>query len=652
MSDKYYKLVAKKKTKDAPAEKQSQEPKVKISKRQQAKEMLAKLELWRRIKWPIIGIGSFLVLFLIALGIYSVAYGKTSYRNVYVGEINLGGKSKADITPLLKPSADQFLKSDISLKYQPETGEAKEYKVSSAELGLSYDLDKTVNDVYVVGRNRNIAVSFYQQLKTLFIRYHVDASYNINQDALEKKVSDIADEVDVPEKDFALKYAGNGVFELTSDKQEGKRIDQDKLISDVKFLISNIKQNQISFKPQIFRPQITDANAQVGLAKANKILAAGPLTLSNDGQKFTLDVDTIAGLIGSRPKKKTMEIYIVADKNAKQVTGIAGQIDKVAGNAILAAQDGKVIVSSESQYGAQLDQDQTKIDIENALMARIAEDSTVNTTTVTLKIKKVAPEIDSAKLASYGLTELVATGTTNFVKSPANRIHNITVGATAINGTLVKPGEEFSTLGKLGKIDASTGYLPELVIKNNKTVPDYGGGLCQVSTTLFRSALNAGMKITARSNHSYRVSYYEPPIGMDATIFDPAPDFKFVNNYSSYIFIQSKIVGTKITFEFYGTKDSRVTEIGQAVGYDYVEPPAAVETVDPALPVGTRNLVSHSHQGASARFHYKVSKDGNVLQETDFLSKYVALPEMWMVGPSDPAAVPAVDPAATPAPSA
>ena len=635
--------MAKKKTKEQKSE-------VKIGKRQNAKELIAKLELWKKIKWPVIGIGLFLVLLLISFGVYSVIYAKTTYRNVCVGEINLGGKSKSEIEPIIKPSADKFLKSDISLKYQPEIGAAKEYKISAADIGLSYDLDKTSGDVYAVGRNRNVAISFYQQLKTLFAKYQVSASYNINEDALDKKISDIALEVDVPEKDFGLKYDGNGVFELSSDKQEGKRINQQELINSVEVQISNIKQEQILFSRQNFVPQISDENAKIGLGKANKILAAGPLALTNDGQKFTLDVDTIAGMIGSRSKKNEMEIYIIADKNSKQVDGIAGQIDKAAGNAVLAAQNGQVVVSSDSQYGAQLDRDQAEIEIENALMARIAEDSTVNPTSVALKVNQIAPAIDSAKLASYGLTELVASGTTDFVKSPANRVHNITVGAAAINGALVAPGAEFSTLTRLGKIDASTGYLPELVIKNNKTVPDYGGGLCQVSTTLFRTALNAGMKITERQNHSYRVSYYEPPIGMDATIFDPAPDFKFINNYSSYIFVQSKIVGTKITFEFYGTKDTRVVTIGQAAGYDYVDPPTPVETVDPTLPVGTRNLISHAHQGASAKFHYKVTKDGQSLQETDFLSKYVALPEMWQVGPPAPATPPPapVDSNATP----
>ena len=602
----------------------------------------------RRLKFWLFLSLIFLAVLAVAFGGYSIAFGSRVYLNVKVGDFDLGGKNKAEIASVLKPKTDEILNSQFNLKYQPESGEAKEYKITGSDIGLSYDLDKTTMDVYAVGRSGNALRNFGQQIGSLFLPYKIDASYDINEDALDKKIADIADEVDLPEKDFGLKYAGGGVFELTAEKQAGRRIDQDQLISNIKFQISNIKISELAFKSEIFKPQITAENANIGLAEANKILAAGALTSTYNGQNFTLDVDTIAGLVGSRPKKKQMEIYIVSEKTFKQVSGIAGQIDKPAGNAVLAAQDGKIVVSSESQSGAELDQDQTKIDIENALLTRMAEDGMTDTKKIVLKVKPIAPEIDSAKLASYGLTELVASGTTNFVKSPQNRIHNINVGASAISGALIKPGEEFSTLSRLGKIDASTGYLPELVIKNNKTVPDYGGGLCQVSTTLFRAALNAGMKITARQNHSYRVSYYEPPIGMDATIFDPAPDFKFVNNYGSYIFVQSKIVGTNLAFEFYGSKDGRQIEIGQAAGFDYVSPPAAIETVDPALPPGTRNLIFHSHQGASAKFHYKVSRNGQILQETDFLSKYVALPEIWRVGPADPNAAPPVDPNAPP----
>ncbi|TSC93014.1 MAG: VanW family protein [Candidatus Berkelbacteria bacterium Athens1014_28] len=627
--------VVKRKTKQSP-------PKVRGKKREKVKKALVKVFLWKKIKLPAIIISTIAAVFLIVFAVYSITFAKTSYRNIYIGDVYLGGKSNEEISVALKPKIEEFLQGKIKLTYQPESGENKNYTYKPADFGLSYDLEATTDSVYAVGRSGNILRSFYQQFKTLFLPYRVSANFIINDEALTKKVADIATEVDQPEKDFSLIYNGDGTFSLSSEKQEGKRINQDNIISNFKLLISNIKNQELTFRSEKFMPKISEENAKIGLTKANKILSVGELQMSFQNQKFSLDVDTIAGLIGSRPKKTEMEIYILPDRVGKQVEGIASQIDRVAGDAVLTVKDGKVIVSSESKIGYQVDRAQTAIDIENAFLSRMSE-SEISSENVALKVAQLAPEIDSSKLLEYGLTELVATATTSFIKSPANRVHNISIGAGAISGALIKPGEEFSTLKRLGKIDASTGYLPELVIKNNKTVPDYGGGLCQVSTTLFRTAIASGMKITARQNHSYRVSYYEPPIGQDATIYDPSPDFKFINNYSSYIFIQSKIVGTKITFEFYGTKDSRIVTITTPVGYDYVEPPPMEETPDPTLQPGERKQVQKPHQGASARFHYEVQRDGVMLQSTDFISHYVALPEKWQVGPPVPPA-PVPDP--------
>lgn len=610
-----------------------------------------KVLVWRKIKMPVIILAGILILFSLVLGIYSVSFAKKSYRNVYLGDIYLGGKSKEKIVEIIKPRTEEFVGSDFVLKYNPEDSEVREFKINTADIGLIYDVTKTSEAVYAVGRQGGSWRSLYQQIKTLCLPYRVDAVYSVNSEALNKQIADVALEVDQPEKDFSLIYRGDGMFELSTERQDGKRIDQNKLIEIIDLQIKVVKKKEIIFQSQVFKPQITQDNAKIGLDQANKILADGDIELVYAEKSFTLDADTLAGLIGSRPKKTAMEIFVVSERADKQSAAIAQSVDRLAGDAVLAVSGGKVVVYSASQAGRELDRKQTSIDIDNTIMSRISsETSTVNSKKIELKVKLIEPEIDSAKLQEYGLLELVSTGTTSFYGSPSNRVHNINVGAKAINGALIKPGEEFSTLKRLGQIDASTGYLPELVIKNNKTVPDYGGGLCQVSTTLFRSALNAGMEIIERRNHSYRVSYYEPPIGMDATIFDPAPDFRFKNNYSSYIFVQSKIVGTKITFEFYGTKDARVVEIGQAVGFDYVEPPAMVETPDDSLQPGERKQVQKPHQGASAKFHYKVARDGQILQEIDFLSKYIALPEIWLVGPTPPPAEVVPDPNATPLP--
>lgn len=600
----------------------------------------------------------------VAFGGYSLVFSKKAYMNVKLGQWNLGGKNRSQISAILTRESEQFLQNPIVLKYQPlsddqkakldpgaEVAPAKDYQIMPSDIGLSYDVDESVQNVMNIGRGGNVALDFWQQLISIFWSQKVEMSYNYNPDALAKKISEISEGIDQPEKDYSLKYE-NGQFVLTSatEKKAGYRIDQQKLIDNIKYQISNIKNKDISFKAELYEPKISEKNAEKGVAEANDILASGDLELIYEDQKFALDKDTIAGLIASKPDGDQMKLYLLPERVTKQVAAIAAQLNRDPTNAVLSASSSGVNIAQSSQAGLKLDQDQTAIDISNALFARISDGvQSTNGKTVRLTVKLQFPDIDSSKISQYGLKELVATGTTSFARSPSNRIHNITVGASAINGVLLKPGEEFSTLKQLGKIDASTGYLPELVIKDNKTIPEYGGGLCQVSTTLFRTALNAGMKITERQNHSYRVSYYEPPIGMDATIYDPAPDFKFINNYDSYIFIQSKIVGTKITFEFYGTKDARVVEQSTPEMFDVYGPPAAIEVPTDTLAVGERQLIEKGHQGASAKFHYKVTRGDEVLQETDFLSKYIALPEKWLVGTSG---APAVDPNTAASPDA
>lgn len=177
------------------------------------------------------------------------------------------------------------------------------------------------------------------------------------------------------------------------------------------------------------------------------------------------------------------------------------------------------------------------------------------------------PKIKLADTNELGIKELVGEGISNFTGSPHNRIINIGVGAAKYNGVIVAPGAEFSFNGNLGDVDAQHGFLPELVIKPDGVIPEFGGGLCQVSTTTFRAAMNAGLPITARRNHSFAVQYYAPQ-GTDATIYPGSSDLKFINNLSSSLLIATRIEGRKLYFDFYGTKDDRQISFDGPVVYD------------------------------------------------------------------------------------
>lgn len=171
-------------------------------------------------------------------------------------------------------------------------------------------------------------------------------------------------------------------------------------------------------------------------------------------------------------------------------------------------------------------------------------------------------EISSDNLESLGIKEMISEGYSTFKGSTPTRIHNIKTAIQQFDGWIIKPNEEVSFVQRLGEVDGEHGYKQELVIKQNKTEKEFGGGVCQVSTTTFRAAIYSGLQITARKNHAYPVSYYSPQ-GMDAAIYIPKPDLKFINNTANYILVQVELreETNELFFRFYGTNDGRKVEV-------------------------------------------------------------------------------------------
>lgn len=188
--------------------------------------------------------------------------------------------------------------------------------------------------------------------------------------------------------------------------------------------------------------------------------------------------------------------------------------------------------------------------------------------TAYLKIDEVLPEKTLSDINNLGINELIGIGESDFKGSPKNRLHNIKIGVKQMQGVIIKPGEEFSFNKFLGPVEEAQGFLPELVIKRTGTVPELGGGLCQVSSTTFRAAMNAGLPITQRKNHAYAVQYYSPQ-GTDATIYPGVVDLKFINDTPGHLLIWPYFKdNTKLIFEFYGTKDNRKVTLNKPWQYD------------------------------------------------------------------------------------
>lgn len=190
-----------------------------------------------------------------------------------------------------------------------------------------------------------------------------------------------------------------------------------------------------------------------------------------------------------------------------------------------------------------------------------------NKSSVDLIVETLEPKITLKKINDFGIETLLSRGESNFHGSSNARIHNIKTGAAKFNGAIIKPGEEFSFNNILGNVDENTGYQYELVIKSGQTIPEYGGGLCQLSTTVFRAAILAGLPITERRPHSFPVKYYNPQ-GFDATIYPGVSDLRFVNDTKGHILVQTKISGTVLTIELYGSSDGRQVAMDGPHQYD------------------------------------------------------------------------------------
>lgn len=185
-----------------------------------------------------------------------------------------------------------------------------------------------------------------------------------------------------------------------------------------------------------------------------------------------------------------------------------------------------------------------------------------------LVVTATKPRTSLAQTNALGIRELVASGESTFKGSPRNRRTNIKVGVGKMKGIIVAPGEEFSFNKYLGPVEAEYGFVPELVIKRTGTVPELGGGLCQVSSTAFRAAVNGGLPITQRKNHAYAVQYYAPQ-GTDATIYPGVVDLKFLNDTAGHLLVWPYLKDDNtLVFEFYGTKDARTVLVEKPTQYD------------------------------------------------------------------------------------
>lgn len=244
--------------------------------------------------------------------------------------------------------------------------------------------------------------------------------------------------------------------------------------------------------------------------------------------------------------------------------------------------------------------------------------------------KVFSPVSVSRSLQAQGVREIIAVGESNFSGSSVARRKNIEAGASKFNGVIISQGKRFSFNEILEDVEPSSGFVPELVIKGNKTEKEQGGGVCQVSTTAFRAALTGGFPVQSRRAHSYAVPYYKP-YGLDAAVYLGQLDFRFTNDTEGDVLIQTFIEDDNLFFVFYGTDDGRNVQLEGPFISDFKKAPTPIVYSTEDLPEGETTLISPQHHGFRTEWWRYISHEGKT-QRDEFISEYKAWPAKMLKG--------------------
>ena len=317
------------------------------------------------------------------------------------------------------------------------------------------------------------------------------------------------------------------------------------------------------------------------------------------------------------------------------ISDIASYIDKQTADATIEFDGQKVTSFTPASDGQQLNQTLAK----NLILEKISVDNLhpEKNISILLPVEVTRAKIANKEINSLGVRELIGTGVSYFAGSIPNRKFNIELGAKLISGTLIAPGETFSFNKLVGPVSREQGFKQAYVINKGRTVLDDGGGICQVSTTVFRAVLNSGLPIVKRTAHAYRVGYYEQKgfkPGFDATIFSPSVDLQFKNDTANHILVQAKVdtANAKLQVDIYGTSDGRKVEISNAVVSNITPAPPPLYQDDPTLPKGTVKQVDFEAQGATSVFSRKVYKGDQVIIDETIRSNFRPWQAVYLVG--------------------
>ncbi|TSC87503.1 MAG: VanW family protein [Microgenomates group bacterium Gr01-1014_7] len=577
--------------------------------------------------WPYLLFSPFLpaalsvILVILTLAAYQIILADKYYPFTFVGDTNISFLTEGQAIRKVQAKFDQ--RSSQKLQFGFAQG-IFTIDIATASAKLDYSAFDTA---FQSGRSGSTRDRALQQLQTLLFISKYSPKVTLS---LGKQLDSISSVIDKQPQNAELAFNETTTPEGSPSASiqikeglEGLELDREGLeknISDYILTGSYFVQLPVKSVP----PKITSERVQ----KAKKVLEQSinaPVKLTFGDEVWIIDTKQLLTLLGLESQDQILN----KEKTISFLKKIASEIDRDVQEGLFEFNPvtRRVSAFKASQEGRKLDIDNTYRHLSDALSGQGQK-------TIDLPVAVVKPKIQTSAVNSLGIKELIGRGISNFAGSIPNRIYNVNLTASKINGVLIPPGATFSFNSTVGDITAATGFKQAYVIKEGRTVLDDGGGVCQDSTTLFRAVLNAGLPVIKRTAHAYRVGYYEQgfPPGLDATVFYPSVDFQFKNDTTSHILIQAYVSGLTLYVDLYGTSDGRAVNLTKSVITNQTPPPPELRQDDPSLPKGTVKQVDFPAWGAQVSFSRTVKRGSETLIKETFKSSYKAWQAVYLVG--------------------
>lgn len=587
-------------------------------------------------RWLIAAIIFVLGLLFVAGLAFKKVYAERIYPGVYLGNIYIGGLKPEEARKKINKIGDTYFKKGFVFQVPEKRVSIDAVIIAPKDPDLYYELatfptETMVANAFYFGRGVGVAKNIRATFSALIFKKHIPLSVSLDKERLNNILKQNFSSLEKPPKeatwiisfkedsapDFALTEENSGFIYRYDD---ALRLLEEKIIKLIPV--------EIELKIQEASPQIIRDDVASLIPEARKILSRAPLTIVATTSKWNLYPQTVSQWLTVKKIDGAIKVDLREEgiKESLQVWGKQYDLEQEPKNAKFKLENGKVVEFQSSQNGSHIVSEENINSLKSAML------SPKENKTVILKNDVTEPEFRTDEVNALGIRELIGVSKTSFAGSPKNRRHNIKKAVEKLNGLLIPDGEVFSLVRAIGNVDQEAGFKEELVIKGDKTTPEFGGGLCQIATTVFRSALSAGLPILERQNHSYRVPYYEPPVGLDATIYLPKPDLIFKNNTGSSILILGSISGDNLEFEFWGTSDGRLATTSKPKVGNIVPPPPPKLLLTEELPPGVKKCTERAHAGADASFTYTVTRADGTREEKIFRSHYRPWQEVCLLG--------------------